>query len=55
MVLAVTAADRLKALEQENARLKKLLADTILDKEAWNLHCEKTMYSTALRVPGNAI
>jgi putative transposase len=27
-------AKRLKALEQENARLKKLLADTMLDKEA---------------------
>ena len=25
---------RLKALEQENARLKKLLAETLLDKEA---------------------
>ena len=25
---------RLKALEQENARLKKLLAETMLDKEA---------------------
>ena len=25
---------RLKALEQENARLKKLLAGTMLDKEA---------------------
>ena len=30
----VTEAKRLKALEQENARLKKLLADTMLDKEA---------------------
>lgn len=27
-------AKRLKALEQENTRLKKLLADTMLDKEA---------------------
>jgi len=30
----VTEAKRLKALEQENARLKKLLADTMLDKQA---------------------
>src|SRR3569832_2335889 len=30
----VAEAKRLKALEQENARLKKLLADTMLDKEA---------------------
>jgi len=30
----VTEAKRLKGLEQENARLKKLLADTMLDKEA---------------------
>jgi putative transposase len=27
-------AKRLKAMEQENARLKKLLAETMLDKEA---------------------
>jgi len=32
--MEVTEAKRLKALEQENARLKKLLADTMLDKEA---------------------
>ena len=30
----VPDAKRLKALEQENGRLKKLLADTMLDKEA---------------------
>jgi putative transposase len=30
----VPDAKRLKGLEQENARLKKLLADTMLDKEA---------------------
>lgn len=30
----VADAKRLKALEQENARLKKLLAETMLDKEA---------------------
>ena len=30
----VAEAKRLKALEQENARLKQLLADTMLDKEA---------------------
>lgn len=32
--LDVSDAKRLKALEQENARLKKLLANTMLDKEA---------------------
>lgn len=30
----VSEAKRLKALEEENARLKRLLADTMLDKEA---------------------
>ena len=30
----VSDARRLKALEDENARLKKLLADTMLDNEA---------------------
>ena len=30
----VPEAKRLKALEQENARLKKLLAESMLDKEA---------------------
>jgi putative transposase len=29
----VSEAKRLRALEDENARLKKLLADTLLDKE----------------------
>ena len=32
--MEVADAKRLKALEQENARLKKLLAETMLDKEA---------------------
>lgn len=32
--IEVPDAKRLKALEQKNARLKKLLADTMLDKEA---------------------
>ena len=30
----VSEAKRLKALEQENSRLKKLLAESMLDKEA---------------------
>ena len=30
----VSDAKRLKAMKQENARLKKLLAETMLDKEA---------------------
>lgn len=32
--LEVAEAKRLKGLEQENARLKKLLAESLLDKEA---------------------
>jgi len=32
--LEVPEAKRLKSLEQENARLKKLLAESMLDKEA---------------------
>ena len=32
---------RLKALEQENARLKKLLAETMLDKEALEVALRK--------------
>lgn len=31
--MQVNEAKRLRALEDENARLKKLLADTLLDKE----------------------
>ena len=37
----VSDAKRLKALEQENARLKKLLADTMLDKEALEVALQK--------------
>lgn len=32
--MEVSEVKRMKELEQENARLKKLLADTMLDKEA---------------------
>ena len=32
--MEVSDAKRLKALESENARLKKLLAESMLDKEA---------------------
>ena len=39
--LEVSEAKRLKALEQENARLKKLLADTMLDKEALEVALRK--------------
>lgn len=35
--LDVSEAHRLKALGDENARLKKLLADTLLDAEALNI------------------
>ena len=37
----VSEAKRLKALEDENARLKKLLADTMLDKEAQEVALRK--------------
>ena len=37
----VSEAKRLKALEQENARLKKLLAETMLDKEALEVALRK--------------
>lgn len=37
----VSEARRLKALEHENARLKKLLADTMLDKEALEVALRK--------------
>jgi len=39
--LEVSDAKRLKALEQENARLKRLLADTMLDKEALEVALRK--------------
>ena len=37
----VSEAKRLKALEEENARLKRLLADTMLDKEALEVALRK--------------
>ena len=37
----VSEAKRLKALEEENARLKKLPADTMLDKEALEVALRK--------------
>jgi putative transposase len=37
----VSEAKRLKALEEENARLEKLLADTMLDKEALDVTLRK--------------
>lgn len=37
----VSEVKRLKALEDENARLKKLLADTMLDKEALEVALRK--------------
>ncbi len=37
----VSEAKRLKALEQENSRLKKLLAETMLDKEALEVALRK--------------
>ena len=39
--MEVSEAKRLKALEDENARLKKLLADTMLDKEALEVALRK--------------
>lgn len=40
--MEVSEAKRLKALEEENARLKKLLADTLLDKEALAVALKKS-------------
>jgi len=37
----VSEAKRLKSLEEENVRLKKLLADTMLDKEALEVALRK--------------
>ena len=37
----VSDAKRLRAMEQENARLKKLLAETMLDKEALEVALRK--------------
>ena len=37
----VSEVKRLKSLEDENARLKKLLADTMLDKEALEVALRK--------------
>ena len=37
----VSEAKRLKALEEENARLKRLLVDTMLDKEALEVALRK--------------
>ena len=37
----VSEAKQLKALEEENTRLKKLLADTMLDKEALEVALRK--------------
>jgi len=47
----VSDAKRLKALEQENARLKKLLAETMLDKEALEVALRKSIDPTG-QMPG---
>ena len=39
--MEVSEVKRLKALEDENVRLKKLLADTMLDKEALEVALRK--------------
>jgi putative transposase len=39
--MEVSEVKKLKELEQENARLKKLLADTMLDKEALQVALSK--------------
>ncbi len=36
MLLSVSDAQRLRALEDENSKLKRLLADAMLDKAALN-------------------
>jgi putative transposase len=43
--LEVPDAKRLKPLEQENARLKKLLAESMLDKEALEAALRKNVWS----------
>ncbi|MET0116407.1 MAG: IS3 family transposase [Sedimenticola sp.] len=45
----VSEAKRLKALEQENARLKKLLAETMLDKEALEVALRKKVLAPQAR------
>src|SRR5271163_3247464 len=39
--MSVSDAKRLKELETENARLKKLLAESVLENEGRGKHCEK--------------
>ena len=51
--LEVSDAKRLKAMEQENARLKKLLAETLLDKEALEAALRKNTDPTG-EAPGEA-
>jgi len=45
----VSDAKRLKALEQDNARLKRLLADTLLDKEALEVALRKKVLTPQAR------
>ena len=43
--MTVSEAKRLKALEDENAKLKKLLAEQMLDSEPWAAIGPRTMAS----------
>ena len=45
----VSDAKRLRAMEQENARLKKLLAQAMLDKEALEVGAKKVLTPRARR------
>ena len=45
----VSDAKRLRAMEQENARLKKLLAETMLDKEPLEVALRKVLTLRARR------
>ena len=46
----VSDAKRLRAMEQENARLKKLLAEAMLDKEALEVALRKKYCPTGATV-----
>jgi hypothetical protein len=47
--MSVPEARRLKELETENARLKKLLAEQVLENEVVRTRCEKVVSAPARR------
>jgi putative transposase len=44
--MGVSEAKRLKALEAENAKLKRLYADAMLDSEPWSRHWSERQWRT---------